>query len=504
MRRNNRKGFTIVELVIVIAVIAILAAVLIPTFASLIKKANMSVDMQMVRQMNTILATEETVDGKPGTAAEAKQILIDNGVTDFIPSETLNVYYWVGSENRVMLWAWESDDDKAAGDGVGSGKVTYPEDLAKKYKDVSIASVDWADLSIDYAVIMIEPEGEQTIVEALLDALSEVDAASEVFFALPANSTLSLTQEQIWAFSDSLEAASGVGKHISIDLNGSTIDLPNSTHGIDVPDSGSLELTNGTWNFVNSSWDDSGFQVGVGSSLILRNMTMNMQGHTGIAPLDDASEIIIDNTTLNCDAYFGISTNGMTSRVVQILINNSTINNTVNGGGVGINVNATADVYINNSKVAGEAHALLVRAGHVEVTNTTLETIATAAGIYKYDSFTHFNKVPKINGNYVEGASATYTWSQANACPGAVLVAGDYAREAESYPGDVNVVLTNVTMKSANISEVPYCLVAAKLTKNVTLTYDANTNITDVIMYNYMIPQYFGSITVNGESKTIS
>ena len=35
--RNSRKGFTIVELVIVIAVIAILAAVLIPTFSSLIK-----------------------------------------------------------------------------------------------------------------------------------------------------------------------------------------------------------------------------------------------------------------------------------------------------------------------------------------------------------------------------------------------------------------------------------------------------------------------------------
>ncbi len=41
MKRNNQKrGFTIVELVIVIAVIAILAAVLIPTYANLVKKAN--------------------------------------------------------------------------------------------------------------------------------------------------------------------------------------------------------------------------------------------------------------------------------------------------------------------------------------------------------------------------------------------------------------------------------------------------------------------------------
>ena len=40
MKKNNKKGFTIVELVIVIAVIAILAAVLIPTYVHLVKKSN--------------------------------------------------------------------------------------------------------------------------------------------------------------------------------------------------------------------------------------------------------------------------------------------------------------------------------------------------------------------------------------------------------------------------------------------------------------------------------
>ena len=42
MIKLNKKGFTIVELVIVIAVIAILAAVLIPTFSGVIQKANES------------------------------------------------------------------------------------------------------------------------------------------------------------------------------------------------------------------------------------------------------------------------------------------------------------------------------------------------------------------------------------------------------------------------------------------------------------------------------
>ncbi len=49
MKKANKKGFTIVELVIVIAVIAILAAVLIPTFASVTERAKESKAMQQAR-----------------------------------------------------------------------------------------------------------------------------------------------------------------------------------------------------------------------------------------------------------------------------------------------------------------------------------------------------------------------------------------------------------------------------------------------------------------------
>lgn len=56
--KTKKKGFTIVELVIVIAVIAILAAVLIPTFSGIIKKANESTDTQLVRNLNSALALD--------------------------------------------------------------------------------------------------------------------------------------------------------------------------------------------------------------------------------------------------------------------------------------------------------------------------------------------------------------------------------------------------------------------------------------------------------------
>ena len=58
-KKNNRKGFTTVELVIVIAVIAILASVLIPTFANLIDKANDSAALQAARNAQTAILNQD-------------------------------------------------------------------------------------------------------------------------------------------------------------------------------------------------------------------------------------------------------------------------------------------------------------------------------------------------------------------------------------------------------------------------------------------------------------
>ena len=66
MKRNNKKGFTIVELVIVIAVIAILAAVLIPTFTGVTERAKESAAMQNARNawMNYVSANADQPDYK--------------------------------------------------------------------------------------------------------------------------------------------------------------------------------------------------------------------------------------------------------------------------------------------------------------------------------------------------------------------------------------------------------------------------------------------------------
>lgn len=105
--KQSKRGFTIVELVIVIAVIAVLAAVLIPTFSSLIKKANLSADMQAVREMNIALAAYENLHNKPEDVETVMQVLADAGFhTDNWKTLTAGYeVYWYKNDNRMVLYS---------------------------------------------------------------------------------------------------------------------------------------------------------------------------------------------------------------------------------------------------------------------------------------------------------------------------------------------------------------------------------------------------------------
>ena len=81
---KSKKGFTIVELVIVIAVIAILAAVLIPTFSNVIEKSHQSACLQAAKskfeEVYALDYSDGTVDGGTGTDVDddVKEYLDEN------------------------------------------------------------------------------------------------------------------------------------------------------------------------------------------------------------------------------------------------------------------------------------------------------------------------------------------------------------------------------------------------------------------------------------------
>ena len=108
MKKANKKGFTIVELVIVIAVVAILAAVLVPTFVSVVKKANESKDTQLVRNLNTALAVDTEV-GKHETMQSALEAAAKAGydVAKINASATDNEILW-DSKNDCFVYKKDS------------------------------------------------------------------------------------------------------------------------------------------------------------------------------------------------------------------------------------------------------------------------------------------------------------------------------------------------------------------------------------------------------------
>ncbi len=105
MLKLNKKGFTVVELVIVIAVVAILAAVLIPTFLTLVQTANVSADIQLVTNLNKIMAMQDALDGRNATMHDALADAAANGydVTRLTPTSNGNDIVWDQSADRFAL-----------------------------------------------------------------------------------------------------------------------------------------------------------------------------------------------------------------------------------------------------------------------------------------------------------------------------------------------------------------------------------------------------------------
>lgn len=138
--KRSKKGFTIVELVIVIAVIAILAAVLIPTFSSLIEKANESSDIQAVREMNIALMNEEALTGeKPADIGEAADIIAKAGynVRTYHPLSKNAINYWYKPDNRVVLY--KGSEEK--------GEIIFPQE----YRDQVVTNDgNWSLLNETY------------------------------------------------------------------------------------------------------------------------------------------------------------------------------------------------------------------------------------------------------------------------------------------------------------------------------------------------------------------
>lgn len=117
--RKNKKGFTIVELVIVIGVIGILSAILIPTFVNLTNKANAAREQEEVRNAYvaySIDAQDGVLYNEAEGVAEADRVKVDSVLAiDKVAVKRGTEYFTYSTTNKQ----WEKKDPYTPGAVVG-------------------------------------------------------------------------------------------------------------------------------------------------------------------------------------------------------------------------------------------------------------------------------------------------------------------------------------------------------------------------------------------------
>lgn len=94
MKRLNKKGFTLAELLIVIAIIAILIAIAIPAFSASLRSARLAVDHSNIRAMYAVLRTAELTNSVDD-ASSATGALVggDTDITVYLKKDGTVVSY---------------------------------------------------------------------------------------------------------------------------------------------------------------------------------------------------------------------------------------------------------------------------------------------------------------------------------------------------------------------------------------------------------------------------
>lgn len=142
--RNNKKGFTIVELVIVIAVIGILAAVLIPTFSSVTENARANARLQETRNVMTDYLAEKDGTIPTGTEFYYLNAALPEGNAD---GQTVNAYKFTFVGGKL----------EAVDGGNEDKTVTITVTKAENVTTIEIADTPYKNIKVVGNVAIFEP-----------------------------------------------------------------------------------------------------------------------------------------------------------------------------------------------------------------------------------------------------------------------------------------------------------------------------------------------------------
>lgn len=118
MKQNNKKGFTLAELLIVVAIIAVLVAIAIPVFTTQLEKSREATDVANVRSAYATLVTKYLDDGQAAemeVPAQQKdgwkmdpapklQTMVDGNMTEVnIPAKTDKYIVKISADGAVTI-----------------------------------------------------------------------------------------------------------------------------------------------------------------------------------------------------------------------------------------------------------------------------------------------------------------------------------------------------------------------------------------------------------------
>ena len=272
--KNTNKGFTLVELLVVIAMLAILSTVTVIGLTGCIEQAKLSVDQQEVEQMNTVLDASK-VAGAPETIKELADLLkasnlnTKDGIT---ASASGYAIYWFHNDkyNQIVL-AKESD-----------GSVHHPVDdaamvtaftTAQQANDASVYNLKKLAIGV-----FVGDTQYESLAAALAAEFANVDSV-----------TIDLYNDEYFAEPVTIPA----GKSLKLNLNGCSIS------SVMTENKGSALITNKGTLVINDS---------TGKGLITSDVTnpdMQEIPTYGNHTIANYGELIINGGTIECTGTGG-------------------------------------------------------------------------------------------------------------------------------------------------------------------------------------------------------
>jgi len=144
---KNNKGFSLVELIVVIAIMAILAAVAIPTFASFITKANVATDVDFLN--NAEYAAELAYTADPSKEIACVFVTLNDGD---VASVTVNFVQPAGENVTPIASVVVTEGDK---DDTDEAKSMIANTIDWNYTFKSEKTGDW---TVDGKVLADAPD----------------------------------------------------------------------------------------------------------------------------------------------------------------------------------------------------------------------------------------------------------------------------------------------------------------------------------------------------------